>query len=62
MGVAELVKGFDSIGMFAQITGESAIVYNGFESAWYHKIGLKICFTIYMSAILTNIGELKRIS
>jgi hypothetical protein len=61
MGVAELVKGFDSVGVFSQITGEASSNYNGFESAWYYNIGLKICFTIYSSAILTNIAECKRL-
>jgi hypothetical protein len=66
MGIVFLIEGFDPTGFAVKLLGESSSnhkqEYNGFESSWYMNIGLKLCFTIWMSSVITNIKEVERIS
>ena len=66
MAVIFLIEGFDPSGLAAWLLGknpeEDKMTYNGFESDWYMKIGLKLCFTVFVSTIVTNINEAKRIA
>ena len=66
MGIVFLIESFDPSGFTQIILGETAAThkqeFKGFESGWYMVIGLKLCFTIWMSSIITNTKEVKRIS
>ena len=39
----------------------TATIYKGFNSAWYLSIGKKLCFTIFMSSLLSNMNEVKQL-
>ena len=66
MALIFLIEGFDPTGAAAKLLGkdteEQKMAYEGFESDWYMKIGLKLCFTVFVSTIVTNINEAKRIA
>ena len=66
MAVIFLIEGFDPTGMAATLLGKDSqqqkMAYEGFESDWYMKIGLKLCFTVFASTIITNIKEASRIA
>ena len=66
MGIVFLIESFDPSGFTQIILGETTAThkqeFTGFESGWYMVIGLKLCFTIWMSSIVTNTKEVKRIS
>ena len=40
---------------------QTAIVYDGFNTEWYVEIGTKLCFSIFMSSVLSNLSEVKLI-
>jgi len=57
MCVIILLESFDPTGFAYRMMGQdplTAIVYDGFNSAWYLNIGKKLCFTIFMSSLLSN--------
>lgn len=64
MSIIILLQSFDPTGMAYAIMGlhpKHAVVYAGFNSAWYLNIGRKLCFSIFMSSVLSNFNEIKQI-
>ena len=64
MCIIILLESFDPTGIANYILGQdpkTATVYEGFNSAWYLSIGKKLCFSIFMTAIISNINELKEL-
>lgn len=66
MGVVFMIEGFDPTGFSTTLLGldpeTQTSAFSGFESGWYMQIGLKLCFTVFMSSVITNINEVKRIA
>ena len=66
MGILQLIKTFDPTGTAYQIStgdsnGSNQYANTGFTSGWYLIEGVKLCFTIFTSAISTNIFVVKTI-
>lgn len=62
MAIIILIKNFDPTGTaktIMQQNPESDNGYAGFNANWYYAEGTALCFAIFISAIVSNVGELK---
>ena len=63
MGLVVLITSFDPSGVSQQLAGQKeAQIYAGFESSWYSSAGRKLCFSLFMSAFATNLGEVQTLA
>lgn len=60
MGIIILLMSFDPTGIVSRIMGGNSKLFNGFDSLWYTERGQTICMTIFLSALTTNIPEVKQ--
>lgn len=59
MGIVMLITSFDPSGTTQSLAGQDEPkIYKGFESSWYASAGKKLCFSLFMSAFATNLGEI----
>ena len=65
MAIIILIKNFDFTGVAMKImqqTPETADVYAGFSANWYYEQGSGLCLAIFVSALISNFGELKELA
>jgi len=60
-----LLQSFDPTGTCLFLMGEdpaTATIYEGFTASWYLNVGRTLCFSIFMSSVLSNLGEAKALA
>jgi hypothetical protein len=62
MGCIFLITSFDPTGIIKILKGSvGGEDIEGFESKWYFLTGTKLCTSLVLSAIATNMTEFKRV-